>query len=120
MKFAFLLSGALGFFLVSVVGLGSGRDLEPVLRDAALACLVCAFVGRWFWSALETAFARALAERRAAAEAAEAAEIAAQAAAPSPASAPAGARPPAAVPAKAATPSQPKSAAAPLAGAARR
>ena len=69
MRFAFLFSGAFGFVLVGAVGLGSGRDLEPVLRDAALACLAFAFVGRWFWRGLEKAFARALADRHAAARA---------------------------------------------------
>ncbi len=74
MRFAFLISGIAGCLLVGLVGLASGRDFEPVLRDAALACLVCAFVGRWFWGGLERAFAETLAVRRAAAEAAEAAE----------------------------------------------
>lgn len=72
MRFAFLLSGAGGFCLVVIVGLASDRDIDPVLRDASIACLLCAFVGRWFWQGLESAFARTLADRRAAAEAAEA------------------------------------------------
>ena len=69
MRFAFLVSGVFGFLLVGAVGLASGRDFEPVLRDAALACLVFAFVGRWFWRALENAFAQSLAARHAAARA---------------------------------------------------
>lgn len=72
MRFAFLLSGAAGFALVVLVGLGSGRDIDPVLRDAAVACVLCGFVGRWFWRGLESAFVQTLAARRAAAEAAEA------------------------------------------------
>jgi hypothetical protein len=71
MKFAFLLSGAGGFLLVALVGLASGRGLEPVLRDAALACLACGFVGRWFWRGLERAFVETLSARRSAAAAAE-------------------------------------------------
>lgn len=99
MRFAFLFSGACGFFLVVGVGLASGRDVEPLLRDGALACLLCALVGRWFWSGLEQAFARTLAARRAEAEAAEAA------AAPAPASNP---------PAKTANPARPVPAPAPV------
>lgn len=102
MRFAFLFSGAFGFFLVGGVGLASGRDFEPLLRDAAIACLLCAFVGRWFWSGLERAFAHTLAERRAEAEAAEA-------------SAPA---PVADSPAKPASPSRPVPAGAPVPAAA--
>ena len=99
MRFAFLISGAFGFFLVGGVGLASGRDFEPLLRDAALACLLCAFVGRWFWSGLEQAFAHTLAARRAEAEAAEAAATAPAPAATPPAKTAAPARPvPAAVP----------------------
>lgn len=101
MRFAFLFSGVFGFLLVGGVGLASGRDFEPLLRDAAIACLLCGFVGRWFWSGLERAFALTLAQRRAEAEAAEAS--AAAPAAPPPASpprpAPAGAPVPAAAPA---------------------
>ncbi len=115
MRFAFLVSGAFGFFLVLAVGLGSGRDLEPVLRDAAVACLLSAFVGRWFWRGLEIAFARTLPERRAALEAAEA-----EAAAP----APAPATPPRAgassTPSAKTVPSAPKPASPALAGGPRR
>jgi len=113
MRFAFLLSGAFGFFLVAAVGLGSGRDLEPVLRDAAVACLLAAFVGRWFWQGLETAFARTLADRHAALEAAEAEAAASAAAAPAPSPRVS------AAPAKPASPA-PKSPAPALSGAARR
>lgn len=97
MKFAFLLSGVGGFLLVAMVGLASGRGFEPVLRDAALACLACGFVGRWFWLGLERAFAATLAERRAAEAAAEeaAANAAAPAVAPTPARPAAGSRIPA-------------------------
>lgn len=85
MRFAFLLSGAFGFLLVTAVGLGSGRVLDLVLRDAAVACLLSAFVGRWFWTGLESAFAQTLAARHAEAEAAEAAAAAATPAPPPPA-----------------------------------
>lgn len=73
MRFAFLVSGVAGFLLVAVTGLSAGRALDLVLRDAALACLAAALVGRWFWRGLDRAFAQVLAARRAEAEAAEAA-----------------------------------------------
>jgi hypothetical protein len=84
MRFAFFLSGACGFALVALVGLAAERQIDGVLRDAALGCLLAAYVGRWFWHGLETAFAETLFARRAAAEEAEAeaeAEAAAAAAA---------------------------------------
>jgi hypothetical protein len=85
MRFAFFIAGLAGFALVALVGFGAERPPDLVLRDAALACLLCAFVGRWFWQGIETAFARSLELRRAEAEAAEeAAENAAAAAAASP------------------------------------
>lgn len=96
MRFAFLLSGAFGFFLVAAVGLASGRDIELVLRDAAVSCLLCAFVGRWFWHGLETAFAHTLAANRDAAEAAAEPPPATPAVATAPAAKPAPpAKPPA-------------------------
>jgi hypothetical protein len=85
MKFAFLLSGAFGFVLVTAVGLASDRALDLVLRDAALACLATAWLGRWFWRRLDEAFALTLAARRAAARARDAAQPA-QAPAPAMAS----------------------------------
>lgn len=79
MKYAVLCFGAAGFAIVAATGLAHGRALDLVLRDAALACLLTAWVGRWFWTVLESAFAQTLAARRAAALAAEEAEAAAQA-----------------------------------------
>lgn len=77
MKYAVLCFGAAGFAIVAATGLAHGRALDLVLRDAALACLLTGWVGRWFWSVLESAFTQTLAARRAAAEAAEEAEAAA-------------------------------------------
>jgi thiamine monophosphate synthase len=74
MKYFVLGAGALGFAVVAIAGYTAERLPDLVLRDAALACLVTAFVGRWFWSVLERAFADTVAVRRAIAEAAEAAE----------------------------------------------
>jgi hypothetical protein len=93
MRFAFLVSGAFGFLLVGAVGLASGRDFEPVLRDAALACLAFAFVGRWFWGALEKAFAQSLAAHHAAARVESGAPAASAAAVAAPAHAASSAAP---------------------------
>ncbi len=80
MKAFVLGSGAVGFAAVTFAGVSAGRLPELVLRDAALACLATAVVGRWFWGVLDRAFAETVAARRAAAEAAEAAAEAAEAA----------------------------------------
>ena len=115
MKFAFLISGALGFALATVAGFTADRAIDLVLRDAAVACLVTALAGRWFWQVLDRAFTDTVVARKAAAEAAAAAAEAAAAAPVAPAAtakspsvrppAPAAkpATPPAPVPAKAAT-----------------
>jgi hypothetical protein len=83
MKYAFLFSGVCGFVLVGAVGYWAERPFDLVLRDAALACLGSALVGRWFWTVLDRAFATTLEARRADAEAAAAAEEASQEAAKS-------------------------------------
>lgn len=80
MKYVVLSSGAFGFLLVAVAGFTAERPADLVLRDAALACLATAFLGRWFWSTLDRAFSETLTARRAAAEAAELAAEAAEAA----------------------------------------
>ena len=74
MRYVFLFSGVCGFVLVAAVGLSAERPFDLVLRDAALACLGCALVGRWFWSVLDRAFAATVEVRRAAAAAAAATE----------------------------------------------
>jgi pyruvate/2-oxoglutarate dehydrogenase complex dihydrolipoamide acyltransferase (E2) component len=92
MKFAFLLSGAVGFAIVALTGYNAGRQPDLVLRDAALACLGMAILGRWFWGIVDRSFAHALHARIAAEQAAEAAaaeaaaEAKARAANPPPAS----------------------------------
>jgi hypothetical protein len=74
MRYVFLFSGVCGFVLVAGVGYFAERPFDLVLRDAALACLASALVGRWFWSVLDRAFASTMEVRRAAAEAAHATE----------------------------------------------
>lgn len=83
MKYVFLLSGAAGFAIVAVSGYSAERPIDLVLRDASLACLGTALVGRWFWRVLDRAFAESLAARRAIEQAAsDAAKDAAPAPAP--------------------------------------
>jgi len=84
MRFAFLCFGAVGFALVAITGYSADRPIDLVLRDAAVACLVTALVGRWFWRVLDSAFAETVAARRAAAAAAAEAEEAAAKASPAP------------------------------------
>jgi hypothetical protein len=72
MKFALLVSGAVGFAVVAATGAAAERQPDLILRDAALGCLAMAFIGRWFWRVVEGAFAETMNTRRAAAEAAEA------------------------------------------------
>jgi hypothetical protein len=84
MKFAFLAGGFTGFALAAVVGLTAGRDADLVLRDAAIACLVGAFLFRWFWSVLINAFVVTARAKQAAAIAEEEARAAAQPATPAP------------------------------------
>jgi len=74
MKYFVLGAGALGFAAVAIAGFTADRLPDLVVRDAALACLATALIGRWFWGVLDRAFADTVAARRAAAEAAEAAE----------------------------------------------
>lgn len=72
MKFVFLAGGFVGFALAAVAGLGAGRDAALVLRDAAVGCLVGAFLFRWFWSVVVKALAETVERRRKEAQAAEA------------------------------------------------
>jgi hypothetical protein len=74
MRYVFLFSGVCGFVLVAAVGYYAERPFDLVLRDAALACLGSALVGRWFWRVLDRAFAATMDARRAATDAAHATE----------------------------------------------
>ncbi len=73
MRSAVLFFGVLGFGVVAVTGFSADRAVDLVLRDAALACLLMAFVGRWFWGVFDRAFADTIKTRRAAADAQHAA-----------------------------------------------
>lgn len=76
MKYFVLGAGALGFAVVAIAGFTAERLPDLVVRDASLACLATALLGRWFWRVLDRAFADTVAVRRAAVEAAEEAEAA--------------------------------------------
>lgn len=69
MKSIFLAGGFAGFALALIAGITAGREPDLVLRDAAIACLVGAWVFRWFWSVVVKAMTEMVAARRAAAEA---------------------------------------------------
>jgi hypothetical protein len=71
MKFIFLSGGFIGFALVTAAGLGAGREAGLVWRDAAIGCLVGAFLFRWFWSAVLKALVETAERRRQEALAAE-------------------------------------------------
>jgi hypothetical protein len=71
MRSIFLLGGFIGFTVVAVTGLLSGRAGDRVLFDAAIGCLVGAILFRWFWSKLVVALTITVRAKRAAARAAE-------------------------------------------------
>ena len=59
MRYAFFLGGLVGFMLTAVAGFLSERSGEVVFRDAAIGCVVSAFLFRWFWSVVVKAFIEA-------------------------------------------------------------
>lgn len=84
MRTIFLFGGFVGFLLSAAAGFWAGRAFDLVLRDAAIGCLVGAFLFRWLWSVFVRVLSQAVQAKRAAeAAATEAAEKAA-AAAPAP------------------------------------
>jgi hypothetical protein len=64
MRYAFLTGGFCGFILAGIAGLMADRASEAVLRDAALSCLVSAFLFRWFWSVVVKVFIETAHQRR--------------------------------------------------------
>jgi hypothetical protein len=64
MRYAFFIGGFVGFTLVALAGFLAGRSGENVFRDAALSCVVAAFLFRWFWSVVIKAFIEAAHQRR--------------------------------------------------------
>ncbi len=64
MRYAFFIGGFTGFMLTALAGFLAGRASEVVFRDAAIGCLVAAFLFRWFWSVVVKAFIEAAHLRR--------------------------------------------------------
>jgi len=84
MRYAFFLGGLVGFMLTALAGFLADRPGEIVFRDAAISCLVAAFLFRWFWSVVVKAFIEAAHQRRQ--QSAESAKAAAEGSAPAPGS----------------------------------
>ena len=64
MRYAFFVGGFAGFLVTAVAGFLADRPTEAVFRDAAIGCLVVAFLFRWFWSVLVKVFIEAVQEHR--------------------------------------------------------
>ncbi len=60
MKTVVLSFGLIGFLVVALGGFQAGRQPEFILRDAALACLATAMLGRWFWNRVVAATEQAV------------------------------------------------------------
>ena len=52
MKFDFLAGGFAGCLLAGIAGFLADRAADRIFLDAALGCLVGAFLFRWFWTVL--------------------------------------------------------------------
>lgn len=64
MRYAFFLGGLIGFMLTALAGFLAERPGEIVFRDAAISCVVAAFLFRWFWSVVVKAFIEAAHQHR--------------------------------------------------------
>ncbi len=64
MRYAFFIGGFIGFTATAAAGFLAGRPSEIVFRDAAISCVVAAFLFRWFWSVVVKAFVEAAHQRR--------------------------------------------------------
>jgi hypothetical protein len=79
MRSIFFLGGFIGFSLVALTGWLSDRQVDLVLRDAAIGALASAMLFRWFWGMWVKAIVHMVEAKRAAAKAAAEAEAAATA-----------------------------------------
>lgn len=79
MRAIFFLGGFIGFTLVALTGWLSDRQVDLVLRDAAIGALVGGMLFRWFWGMWIKAIIHMVEAKRAAARAAAEAEAAASA-----------------------------------------
>ena len=68
MRTVMLWGGSAGFFLAAASGLSADKQLDVILRDAAIACLVGGWLLRWWWSQLERALTETMEIRRVRAE----------------------------------------------------
>lgn len=64
MRWIFLLGGFIGFLLAFSAGLIAGRTPALLFRDSAIACVIGAFLMRWFWSVLMTGVADTAVDKR--------------------------------------------------------
>lgn len=65
MKFVFLVGGLAGFLLAAAAGLWADRELDRVLFDASVGCLVGAMLFRWFWTVLVRGIRETILQRHA-------------------------------------------------------
>ncbi len=79
MRSIFLFGGFLGFTIVAVTGWLCERQVDLVLRDAAIGALACAMLFRWFWNTWIGAMTHLVEKKRAEAAAQAEAEAAAAA-----------------------------------------
>ncbi|HVU25894.1 MAG TPA: hypothetical protein VHE13_17315 [Opitutus sp.] len=52
MRHIFLLGGGCGFLVAGLGGWWAGHTVDHLVLDAAVGCLVGAFLFRWFWTVL--------------------------------------------------------------------
>ncbi len=79
MRSIFFLGGFTGFSLVALTGWLSDRQVDLVLRDAAIGALITAMLFRWFWNMWIKAIVHMVEKKRTEALAAAEAEAAASA-----------------------------------------
>jgi hypothetical protein len=73
MKFVFLAGGFAGFLAAGATGWSAEHSAQRTFLDAAVGCLVGAYLFRWFWTVLVGGIRETIMIRHAAATAAAAA-----------------------------------------------
>lgn len=73
MKFVFLAGGFAGFLATGATGWMADHSAQRIFLDAAVGCLVGAYLFRWFWTVLVSGIRETIMIRHAAATAAAAA-----------------------------------------------
>lgn len=64
MRNIFLLGGCCGFLLAGATGWGAGHAPDRLLLDAAVGCVIGAFLFRWFWTVLIRGIRETILERQ--------------------------------------------------------